>query len=264
MTQAPGRSTRWGVEQRETEHRLLAELSDLTADDPRRAVVRDELVTMHLPLVRHLARRYRESGESMEDLTQVGTIGLIKAVDRFDISRGTEFSTFATPTILGEIKRHFRDRTWALRVPRRLQELSAQVATCTDGLVRTLQRSPTVREVAETLGVTEEDVLDAIEIRHAYSTASIDAEHDDDSERSESMGASLGMNDPAFEALEDSESIRPLLEALPERERRILMLRFFGSMSQTQIAAEMGMSQMHVSRLLSRALLKLRQGLTEA
>ncbi len=261
MTQAPGRTTRWGVEQREAEHRLLAELSELAADDPRRSVVRDELVTMHLPLVRHLARRYRESGESMEDLTQVGTIGLIKAVDRFEIGRGTEFSTFATPTILGEIKRHFRDRTWALRVPRRLQELSARVATCTDDLIKTLQRSPTVREVAEALDVTDEDVLAAIEIRHAYNTSSIDAERDDD--RAASIAESLGTDDPAFEALEDSESLRPLLAALPDRERQIVMLRFFGSMSQTQIAAEMGMSQMHVSRLLSRALLALRAGLTE-
>lgn len=261
MTPAAGRTTGWGDEQREAEHRLLAEFSQLTEDDPRRAAVRDELVTMHLPLVRHLARRYRESGESMEDLTQVGTIGLIKAVDRFDVDRGTEFSTFATPTILGEIKRHFRDRTWALRVPRRLQELSGRVSGCTDDLVATLHRSPTVREVAEALEISEEDVLAAIEIRHAYTTASISAERSDD--RSDSIAESLGSDDPAFEALEDSEALRPLLAALPDRERRIVMMRFFGNLSQTQIASEMGISQMHVSRLLARALLTLRSGLTE-
>ena len=264
MTPAPGRTSRWGAEQREHEHELLEEFARLTGEDPRHPVIRDELVTMHLPLVHHLARRYRDRGESLEDLVQVGTIGLIKAVDRFDPARGTELSTFATPTILGEIKRHFRDRAWAMKVPRRLQELTQQVSTCTEDLARTLQRSPTVREVAESLGVSQEEVLDAIEIRHAYAATSLDAERDDGSSHSSTISDSLGMDDPAFEALEDREAIRPLIEALPDRERQIIILRFFRNQSQSQIAEELGISQMHVSRLLSRTLAGLRDGLAGA
>lgn len=264
MTAGPGRTTRWGDEQRRREHALLEQLSTLDRDDPRRAAVRDELVTMHLPLVHHLARRYRDRGESSDDLVQVGTIGLIKAVDRFDIDRGAEFSTYATPTILGEIKRHFRDRAWAMKVPRRLQELTAQVATRSDELTRDLQRSPTVRELAESLGITTDDILDAIEARHAYSTASLDADRDDDAERPSPIGDALGVDDAALEAVEYRETIRPLLEALPERERQIVMLRFFHERSQSQIAEELGISQMHVSRLLARTLGQLRQQLADS
>jgi RNA polymerase sigma-B factor len=247
-----------GAERRRRERELLTELADLEPGDPRRAAVRDELVTMHLPLVHHLARRYRDRGESIDDLVRVGTVGLIKAVDRFDVSRDVEFSTYATPTILGEIKRHFRDRTWAVRVPRRLQELQAQVTARTDELTRTLERSPTVRELAASLDVSEDDILDAIEARHAYATGTID---DDDDEGTSSVTSRLGFDDPAFEAIDDRETLRPLLEQLPERERRIILLRFFHHMSQTQIADELGMSQMHVSRLLARSLAQLRSGM---
>ena len=263
MSPAPAQASRWGAGQRRREHELLGELAGLADGDPHRAAVRDELVVMHLPLVHHVARRYRDRGESMEDLVQVGTIGLIKAVDRFDLGRGTELSTFATPTILGEIKRHFRDRSWAMKVPRRLQERSAQVSACTDDLTRTLQRSPTVREVAAELGVSQEEVLDAIEVRHAYSATSLDADRGDGSERPAAIGDSLGIEDAALEAVEYREAIRPLLDALPDRERRIIMLRFFGNLTQSQIAEEMGMSQMHVSRLLARSLTQLRKGLAE-
>ncbi len=258
------RTSRWGPEQRRREEGLLAELASLPVDDPHRAVVRDELVTMHLPLVHHLARRYRDRGESFDDLVQVGTVGLIKAVDRFDASKGVAFSTFATPTILGEIKRHFRDRTWAVRVPRRLQELQAQVTRRTDELTRTLNRAPTVRELAESLEVSQDDILDAIEARQAYATSSIDAGSNDEGVDSSPLADRLGEDEPAFEAIEDRESLRPLLEQLPERERQIIMLRFFRNMSQTQIAEEMGISQMHVSRLLARSLAELRRGLTDA
>jgi RNA polymerase sigma-B factor len=257
------RAGQWGAEQRRRERELLGQLAALPGADPRRAAVRDELVTMHLPLVQHLARRYRDRGESLEDLVQVGTVGLIKAVDRFDISKGTEFSTFATPTILGEIKRHFRDRTWAMHVPRRLQELQAQVTERSDVLARELGRSPTVRELAESLGCGEDEILDALEARHAYATASLDAGGDEDGDRPSPLAERLGSEDPAFEAIEDRETLRPLLEALPERERRIVMLRFFRNLSQTQIAEEMGISQMHVSRLLARSLAQLRSGLAE-
>jgi RNA polymerase sigma-B factor len=247
-----------GAERRRRERELLTELADLEPGDPRRASVRDELVTMHLPLVQHLARRYRDRGESVDDLVQVGTVGLIKAVDGFDVSRDVEFSTYATPTILGEIKRHFRDRTWAVRVPRRMQELQAQVTTRSDELTRALHRAPTVRELAASLEVSEADVLDAIEARHAYATDTIDDGADDGASPMASM---LRVDDPAFEAIDDRETLRPLLEQLPERERRIILLRFFHNMSQTQIAEELGMSQMHVSRLLARSLAQLRNGM---
>lgn len=253
------RAAAWGPDQRAREHDLLARFAELDADDPRRAAVRDELVTMHLPLVHHLARRYRDRGESLDDLVQVGTVGLINAVDRFDPDRGVELSTFATPTILGEIKRHFRDRAWAIRVPRRLQELQAQVAARADELTRVLSRPPTVRELAASLGVSEEDVLDALEARHAYATSSLDAGAEDSD--SPVLGGRIGITEPAFEAIEDRETLRPLLEALPERDRRIILMRFFENRSQSQIAEELGISQMHVSRLLARSLAQLRTGM---
>lgn len=266
MTSAPSerRTTRWGEPQRARERVLLQTLAELPDGDPERRALRDELVTMHLPLVQHLARRYRDRGESLDDLVQVGTVGLIKAADRYDISKGTEFSTLATPTILGEIKRHFRDRTWALKVPRRLQELQSAMTTTTEDLTRTLGRAPTVREIAEAMGVGEDDVLDAIEIRHAYATASLDAGHDDSEDGPIALVDTLGLDDPALDAVDDRETLRPLLAALPERERRIVMLRFFHNKSQSQIAEELGISQMHVSRLLARTLADLRRGMSPA
>ena len=260
---APRRASRWGEAERIRERESLAQLAELDADDPRRAGVRDDLVTMHLPLVRHLARRYQDRGESIDDLVQVGTVGLIKAVDRFDLARGVEFSTFATPTILGEIKRHFRDTTWAVRVPRRLQELQAQVTSVSDELTRTLHRSPTVRELAESIGVTQDEILQALEARHAYNASSLEAGSDDESEGSSPIAGRFGTVDPEFEQVEYRESLRPSLNRLPERERRIILLRFFHNMSQTEIAEEMGMSQMHVSRLLARALEQLRESMTD-
>jgi RNA polymerase sigma-B factor len=259
------RASRWGDDKRLREKELLSSFAAMDAGDPRRPAIRDELVTMHLPLVQHLARRYRDRGEALDDLVQVGTVGLIMAVDRFDITKGTEFSTFATPTILGEIKRHFRDRAWAIRVPRRLQELQAAMTKTTDELTRTLGRAPTVREIAAAMGVDEEAVLDAIEVRHAYAATSLDAGHESaDGDRPATLADSLGADDPALDAVEDREALRPLLAALPERERRIVMLRFFHNRTQTQIAEELGISQMHVSRLLARALTDLRRGMTDA
>lgn len=249
--------TSWTGQQRERERELLARFAALAPEDPARRTVRDELVTMHLPLVHHLARRYRDRGESYDDLVQVGTEGLIKAVDRFDLAKGVEFSTYATPTIVGEIKRHFRDRTWAMHVPRRMQELQAQVTTRTDALTGQLGRSPTVREVAAALGISEVEVLDAIEARHAYAADSLDVEVRDEAP----IASQLGIDEPSFDAIEDRESLRPLIEALPERERRIISMRFFQGMSQSQIASALGISQMHVSRLLARTLADLREGL---
>jgi len=237
---------------------------ELAANDPGTAehqAVRDELVRLHLPLVEHLARRFAGRGEPLDDLVQVGTIGLIKSVDRFDVERGVEFSTYATPTIVGEIKRHFRDKGWAIRVPRRLQELRLGLGAATEELAHSLGRAPTVAELSARLGVSEEEVLEGLESANAYSTVSLDA----GSETDDGPGAMLdtiGIDDDALEGVEYRESLRPLLARLPARERQILLLRFFRNMTQSQIAAATGISQMHVSRLLSHALAVLREGLS--
>jgi RNA polymerase sigma-B factor len=247
-------------EQRERSRELLLALSKLAEDDPARGPLRDELVERHLPLVEYLARRFAGRGEPLDDLVQVATIGLIKAIDRFDPDRGVEFSTYATPTIAGEVKRHFRDKGWAVRVPRRLQELKLALTRAGADLTQLLGRSPTVAELATHLQLSEEDVLEGLESAHAYSTVSLDAP-DSDEEDGPAVADSLGMVDDALEGVEYRESLKPLLEALPSREKRILVLRFFGGMTQSQIAAELGISQMHVSRLLARTLARLREGL---
>jgi len=239
---------------------LFGQLATLDESDPRRQRVRDELVEMHLPLVEYLARRFRNRGEPLDDLVQVATIGLIKSVDRFDLERGVEFSTYATPTIVGEIKRHFRDKGWAIRVPRRLQELKLSLAKATSDLSQKNGRAPTVAELAAHLEMSEEDILEGLESANAYSAVSLDAPDagDDDSP---AVADSLGTTDDSLEGVEYRESLKPLLEKLPPREKKILLLRFFGNMTQSQIAAELGISQMHVSRLLARTLAQLRQGL---
>jgi RNA polymerase sigma-B factor len=239
---------------------LFAELADLDESDPQRQRIRDQLVEMHLPLVEYLARRFRNRGEPLDDLVQVATIGLIKSVDRFDLERGVEFSTYATPTIVGEIKRHFRDKGWAIRVPRRLQELKLSLAKATSELSQKNGRAPTVAELAQHLEMSEEDVLEGLESANAYSAVSLDAPDagDDDSP---AVADSLGVTDESLEGVEYRESLKPLLEKLPPREKKILLLRFFGNMTQSQIAAELGISQMHVSRLLARTLAQLREGL---
>jgi RNA polymerase sigma-B factor len=242
---------------------LFAELADPAVATERRTTCREELVQLHLPLVEHCARRFMNRGEPLDDLVQVGTIGLIKSVDRFDTARGVEFSTYATPTILGEIKRYFRDKGWAIRVPRRLQELRMSITSVTGDLAQDLGRSPTPREIAERLGVSVEEVLEGIESSNAYSTLSLDAGDDDDEGNGVSMLDSLGMDDAGLDHVDLRESLKPLIEQLPMREKKILMLRFFRGMTQSQIAQEIGVSQMHVSRLLNRTLDQLRLSLSE-
>ncbi|MFF7533885.1 RNA polymerase sigma factor SigF [Streptomyces bobili] len=237
----------------------FVELRALDAGSPEYAELRNQLVRMHLPLVEHLARRFRNRGEPLDDLTQVATIGLIKSVDRFDPDRGVEFSTYATPTVVGEIKRHFRDKGWAVRVPRRLQELRLSLTTATAELSQLHGRSPTVHELAEKLAISEEEVLEGLESANAYSTLSLDVPDTDD--ESPAVADTLGAEDEALEGVEYRESLKPLLEDLPPREKRILLLRFFGNMTQSQIAQEVGISQMHVSRLLARTLAQLREKL---
>lgn len=239
--------------------------SRLLAATPNSAVwqtLRDELVRRHLPLVQFLVRRFAGRGEPLDDLVQVATIGLIKAVDRFDPDRGVEFSTYATPTVIGEVKRHFRDRGWAIRVPRRLQENMLAVTRTSGELFGQLSRSPTIAELAEATRLSEEDVLEAIESSHVYTTVSLDAEFG-----TAQGGAALtahptaGDAQAALEGVEHRQSLRPLLEQLDHRERQIIVLRFFANLTQSEIAAEVGMSQMHVSRLLGRTLARLREGL---
>ncbi|GHG96695.1 RNA polymerase sigma factor SigF [Streptomyces lanatus] len=238
---------------------MFLELRELKDGSPEYAELRNKLVRMHLPLVEHLARRFRNRGEPLDDLTQVATIGLIKSVDRFDPDRGVEFSTYATPTVVGEIKRHFRDKGWAVRVPRRLQELRLALTTATAELSQQHGRSPTVHELAEKLAISEEEVLEGLESANAYSTLSLDVPDTDD--ESPAVADTLGAEDEALEGVEYRESLKPLLEDLPPREKRILLLRFFGNMTQSQIAQEVGISQMHVSRLLARTLAQLREKL---
>jgi RNA polymerase sigma-B factor len=224
--------------------------------DPSRAAARDELVEAHLPLVHFLARRYERRGEPLDDLVQVGVIGLIKAIDRFDPDRGVAFSTFATPTIVGEIKRHFRDRTWMVRVPRPLQELRSKLVPTREALTQQLGRAPTIAELAEALELSEDEVLEGLDAATAYSAMSLDAPAHDDGATSY-LEARLGAADDAYDLVEKRRSVAPLLDALPERERRIIFLRFFRDMSQSEIGRELGISQMHVSRILSQTLARL-------
>ncbi|MDN3026675.1 RNA polymerase sigma factor SigF [Streptomyces sp. S.PB5] len=254
-----GQATQHDPQDRSGARAMFVELRGLKDGSPEYAELRNKLVRMHLPLVEHLARRFRNRGEPLDDLTQVATIGLIKSVDRFDPDRGVEFSTYATPTVVGEIKRHFRDKGWAVRVPRRLQELRLALTTATAELSQQHGRSPTVHELAEKLAISEEEVLEGLESANAYSTLSLDVPDTDD--ESPAVADTLGAEDEALEGVEYRESLKPLLEDLPPREKRILLLRFFGNMTQSQIAQEVGISQMHVSRLLARTLAQLREKL---
>jgi RNA polymerase sigma-B factor len=235
---------------------MLRRLASMPADDPRRVALRQHLVEAQLPLVHHLAQRFRGRGEPYDDLVQVGTIGLLNAVDRFDPERGS-FTGFAVPTILGEIRRHFRDRGWALRVPRRLQELGRQVSEAREILTQQLGRSPTVHEIAQHLDADPDLVLEALDTASVYATVPLPSTPE------EGEMAPLGFIDSGLELVEQRATLRPLLARLPARERMILALRFVRGMSQSQIAAEVGVSQMHVSRLITRSLAVLREGLNE-
>jgi RNA polymerase sigma-B factor len=239
---------------------LFAELATLEKGDPRRERLREILVEEHLPLVRHFARRFSNRGEPFDDLLQVGTLGLIAAIDRFDPTRGVEFLSFAVPTITGEIKRHFRDQGWSVRVPRRLQELHLSLNAAVGELAQKNGRAPTPSELADHLRIPRAEVLEGLAVANAYRSSSLDERLSGDDD-SPTLAATLGEEDAALEGVEYRESLQPLLATIPARERRILILRFFGNMTQSQIAADIGISQMHVSRLLSQTLAKLREGL---
>lgn len=239
---------------------LFEELQGLDSDDPRRTPLRDRLVTGYLPLAQHIAQRYSGKGIAKDDLVQVASIGLIHAVDRFDPGRGADFLSFAVPTVMGEVRRHFRDTSWPMRVPRRLQELRASINQANAELSQHLDGIATSAEIADHLGITEAEVLEGHEAARAYRAVSLDASPFSDDER-KPLAETLGEEDTALELVDNHASLMPLLQELPDRERTILGLRYFGDMSQTQIAQEVGLSQMHVSRLLNRTLTELREGL---
>jgi RNA polymerase sigma-B factor len=218
---------------------------------------RDQLVEQYLPLVRKIASRYSGRGEPLEDLIQVGSIGLVLSIERFDVDRGVKFTTYAVPTIVGEIQRHFRDRAWAVHVPRRMKELSLKLTRAIETLTSDLGRSPTIAELAEEAGVEEEEVVEALEVGRAYASRSLTRSLDSD----DGVGAELidliDDEERGYEAAENRELLASGLKALDDRERRIVHLRFVEGLTQSQIAVEIGISQMHVSRLIRRALEKL-------
>ena len=226
-------------------------------DDPARRTLRDRAIRAWLPLAQHLARRYGYRGEMADDLYQVAVVGLIKAVDRYEADRGVEFAGFAVPTVVGELKRHFRDRTWSVRVPRRLQELRLAITAANSELTHLLGRSPTVADVAAHLGVTEEEVLEGLEGAYAYNATSLSTPVGPEGEQS--LGDTLGAVDYGFELTELRMALGPALALLDERDRTILSMRFYGEKSQAEIGEQLGISQMHVSRLLARALAVLRR-----
>jgi RNA polymerase sigma-B factor len=255
------------VEERETDVRterqrtreLFARFAQTRSED-----IRNELVVAYLNLVRFLALKFANRGEPLDDLVQVGTVGLLKAIDRFEPERGIEFTTYATPTIVGEIKRYFRDRGWAVKVPRRLQELNLTVNRTSEKMAVEMGRSPTVAELAARLGATEEEILEAQELGQAYTLLSLDSEVTGDGDRkSQTLADTVGVVDSGLELLEDRANLERAFHVLTGRERVIIHLRFYESVSQTEIAKRLNVSQMHVSRLQAKALEKLRAALQE-
>jgi RNA polymerase sigma-B factor len=221
--------------------------------------LRDELIEEHLELVERLARRFTNRGEQLDDLVQVGSIGLIKAVDRFRPELGFDFAAYASATILGELKRHFRDRGWAVRATRRIQELYLELAPTVEALSQRLGRSPTVREIAAEIGATEDSVLEAMEAGLGYRSASLDAPNAE----GDTPASRLGDEDRGFDLVDSRVTLLPELAALPERDRRIIKMRFVDDLSQSEIARELGISQMHVSRLLARSVAALHRAVDQ-
>ncbi|GAA2780017.1 RNA polymerase sigma factor SigF [Kitasatospora paracochleata] len=244
---------------------LLRRLADLEEGTREYSYVRATLIELNLSLVAYAIRRFDSHRSSREDLMQVGAIGLIKAIDRFDPDRGVEFTTFALPTVIGEIRRHFRDTTWAVHVPRRLQELRISLAKAQDELSQRLDRAPTVDELAEYLALGREEVVEGLTAANGHTAGSLDIGGSDDRDGGPGpLADRLGEVDRRLAKVEDLVSLKPLVAALPDRERLVLALRFTEGLTQSQIGARLGLSQMHVSRLLSSTLRQLREGLTAA
>nr|WP_240505413.1 RNA polymerase sigma factor SigF [Nocardia mangyaensis] len=239
---------------------MLEQLAQLGAQDPGRPILREDIIGRCLPLADHIARRFAGRGENFEDLQQVARLGLLLAIDRFDPTYGAGFLAFAVPTIMGEVRRHFRDRTWAVRVPRRIKEIQQLLGPATDALTHELGRAPTAREIAAELGIDLVEVTHALVARNAYRTAPIDAPTgNENGNTSPSLLDFLGAEDPEYRHVEDFLAVRPLIAALPALERQVLHLRFFRFRSQQQIARQIGVSQMQVSRILARTLNALRE-----
>ncbi len=239
---------------------MFRELAALEADSPQFRRQRDRIVERCLPLADHIARRFDGRGEPRDDLVQVARVGLVNAVIRFDVNAGSDFVSFAVPTIMGEVRRHFRDNSWSVKVPRRLKELHLRLGTATAELSQRLGRAPTPSELAAELEMDRNEVVEGLVAGSSYNTLSIDSGGGGDDD-APAIADSLGDVDTTLDQIENREALRPLLESLPERERVVVVLRFFESMTQTQIAERVGVSQMHVSRLLARALGRLRDQL---
>jgi len=240
---------------------MFRQLQGTTEDSADHIAQRDAIIERCLPLADHIARRFEGKGEARDDLLQVARIGLINAVKRFDVEMGSDFASFAVPTIMGELRRHFRDNSWSVKVPRRMKELHLQIGTASAEMSQRLGRAPTASELATELGIDRDEVLDGLMAGSSYKTTSIDGSAGSGSDERPSLAETLGDVDPGLEKVEYREALRPLLEELPERERTVLVLRFFESMTQSQIAARVGISQMHVSRLLAKTLAQLREKL---
>ena len=239
---------------------LLERYAALDPDDPERDELRDQLVRGYLPVAQHIARRFANRGEPLDDLVQVATVGLINAINRYSPERGSDFFSFAVPTISGEVRRHFRDLGWSMRVPRRLKDLHVSINSVVSELSQRLGRAPRPSEIAERLGVPVSDVLEGLEASEAYRSSSLD-EMLSSEQGSATVGELVGQADAELARIDFQQSLRPLLAELAERERTIVLLRFFGNMTQTQIAEHVGISQMHVSRLLTQTLDRLRSRL---
>jgi RNA polymerase sigma-B factor len=224
---------------------------------------REQLVQRFLPLARQLARRYQHGGEALDDLIQVASLGLLKAIDRFDPARTTAFSSFAVPTILGELKRHFRDKGWMLRVPRDLQELAVRLEPTNEALSREIGRVPTSAELAERLGVSVEQLLEAREAAGAYRAVSLDRPRDDDDDDGDGIGDGFGVEDTGFAKAEDAATMQHLMRVLTDREREVLRLRFEEDLTQAEIGTRIGVSQMHVSRMIRHAIVQLQEAAEE-
>ncbi|MGH3415134.1 MAG: SigB/SigF/SigG family RNA polymerase sigma factor [Actinocrinis sp.] len=248
------------AERRAETMRVFERMHKLPAGDPERERLRAEVIEDHMAYARRIASRYGGRGEVVEDFEQVAYVGLVKAVDNFDPQHGTGFLGYATPMIMGEIKRYFRDATWDVHVPRRMQELSSALRKANDALTHELGRSPSVAQLAERVNATAEEVVEALDASSAYTTASLDRPVRTDGDEGASLAEFVGGEDPRFEAVVNREVLKPLLARLGERDKRILMMRFFRGMTQAQIGEELDVSQMQVSRLLSRILDELRAG----
>ncbi|MGE6727501.1 RNA polymerase sigma factor SigF [Streptomyces niveus] len=246
---------------REISRIFFVRLAELEEGTHEHQYVRNTLIELNLALVRYAATRFRNRSDQMEDIVQVGTIGLIKAIDRFELSREVEFATFAVPYIVGEIKRFFRDTSWAVHVPRRLQELRIDLAKATDELSQRLDRAPTTAELAEYLDLDENEIIEGVVASNGYTAGSIDMPSDDTAESSSPLSDRLGAPDAQLEAAENVQALKPLIDELDDREKWILQMRFGAEMTQSEIGQELGVSQMHVSRLLSRITGRLRDGL---